>query len=528
MKNSTLKSGFLRSCNKFPERTALEVAGESWSYAQLLNEASRLAATLQSLQPETKSDLTAVLAHRSPSAFTGILGSLLRGHGYVPVNPNLPSDRIINILNRSGCESLVVGSEATADLGKILKEVEKPLCIFFPDVEDIEHLETKFSQHRFVPANRFVAPDEWTDTDPDESMTAYLLFTSGSTGTPKGVDVSHKNIRHFIDFVVDRYDIDEHDRFSQMFELVFDLSLFDIFVAWECGACICCPSKGDAQMPARYINESGITIWFSVPSLAVSMTKMRMLQPDVYPKLRLSLFCGEALLNDTAQMWSKAAPNSIVENLYGPTEVTLACTYFTWNSTSEWDEYHHSNVPIGYAFDGSDAIIVDEQLLEVADGAKGELLMSGPQVATGYWHDLDRTEAAFIFPPGKSTRYYRTGDLVRRSSVDAPIEYVGRIDNQVKIRGNRVELGEIEAVLRKVPSVIQAIAVGWPCSTAGVDGVTVFLQGDDIDIEAVRSRVSSSLPSYMIPRDYKCVDEMPLNQNGKIDRNALLAVLQDG
>lgn len=527
MKQPSLGRGFLHSSSLFPDRHALEVDGEAYTYQRLRDIALSIAATLQARVHEEETGLTAVLAHRSVTAFSGILGILLRGHGYVPLHPEFPVQRISAMLSRAGCRSLVVGDECLPMLNQLLEEIEQPLSILLPDSKVSEELRKSFPIHSFIFDQDMLGGDRWEPVDPAATDTAYLLFTSGSTGIPKGVQVSHRNICYFIDVVKKRYDLTEHDRFSQMFELVFDLSLFDLFVAWDCGACVCCPSKGDARLPAKYIRESGISVWFSVPSLALAMKKMRMLRPDFYPKLRVSLFCGEALLNDIAEAWAQAAPNSMVENLYGPTEVTLACLSYRWRNDDSLAESAHGLVPIGEPFPGMTAIICNEELYEVTPGEEGELLMSGPQVAIGYLNDRDKTEAAFTIPPGKDERYYRTGDLVRRSGERNPIQYLGRIDHQIKIRGNRIELGEIEAVIRSQAGVEVAVALGWPVTEEGVEGIVAFVQGADVDHDVLLSRTADRLPSYMVPKEIRQIEEFPLNQNGKIDRKALLQLLND-
>src|SRR5512140_2699368 len=168
------------------------------------------------------------------------------------------------------------------------------------------------------------------------------------------------------------------------------------------------------------------------------MHRLGVLKPDLYPKLRLSLFCGEALPAEIARRWALAAPNSLIENIYGPTELTIACTGYRWHNAKSPDECEQGIVPIGQPFDGMRALIVDEQLREVEDGTDGELLMSGPQVALGYWQDEARTRQAFVQVPGKNGTYYRTGDRVRQSAVGKPLVYLGRLDNQIKVLGHRV------------------------------------------------------------------------------------------
>jgi acyl-coenzyme A synthetase/AMP-(fatty) acid ligase len=174
-------------------------------------------------------------------------------------------------------------------------------------------------------------------------------------------------------------------------------------------------------------------------------------------------------------------------------------------------------------------LVADEHLHEVPVGEAGELLMTGPQLTLGYYKDPDRTAAAFVVPPGRSEVYYRTGDRVRRPQPGQPLVYFGRIDNQIKIQGYRVELGEIEAVMRQEAGVDVAIAIGWPVTSSGADGIVGFLathdKEDSADTEAIRQRVISRLPPYMHPSELRLVSEFPLNANGKVDRKALLASL---
>jgi len=523
-----LSAGFIASAKQFPDRPALEVASETLSYKNLFDRASSLAASIQNLDLIAEIPLTAVIAHRSTTAFAGILGSLLAGHGYVPLNPFFPVMRTAGMLRRSGAKSMIVGREALDCLHELLPQVPEDCAVLLPDVSDYSELQNKFPKHHFVGANELASSEVWVAPKSDPGGIAYLLFTSGSTGQPKGVPITHGNIRHFIDTVTERYQISENDRLSQMFELVFDLSIFDIFAALESGACICCPSREEAQIPARYVNDSKITVWFSVPSLALHMKQMRMLKANAFPTLRLSLFCGEALLSDIAEAWAAAAPNSVVENVYGPTEVTLACTSYPWDPASSPAECDQGLVPIGRPFAGLDFIVVDEDFRSVNPGDSGELLMCGPQVGPGYWNDQDKTREAFVLVPGKDELYYRTGDLVRMPDDGEPMKYLGRLDHQIKIRGNRVELGEIEAVIRDVAGVELAVAVGWPKTSSGADAITAFLEANTktVNVNTLSERLAERLPLHMVPKQLRFVDQIPLNANGKVDRKALLQTLE--
>jgi acyl-coenzyme A synthetase/AMP-(fatty) acid ligase len=184
-------------------------------------------------------------------------------------------------------------------------------------------------------------------------------------------------------------------------------------------------------------------------------------------------------------------------------------------------------VPIGDPYPGMEVLVADEQLREVAPGETGELLMTGPQLTPGYLDDPEKTAAAFVVPPGRDRVFYRTGDRVRRAGGEAPMVYLGRVDNQIKIQGYRVELGEIEAVVREEAGVDVAIAIGWPQGEAGAaEGIVAFVQTAEIDGGGVQERCRARLPNYMAPREIRCQADMPLNANGKVDRKALLAILQ--
>jgi amino acid adenylation domain-containing protein len=372
-----------------------------------------------------------------------------------------------------------------------------------------------------VGANGLAHADEWRTVDVAANSIAYMLFTSGSTGQPKGVMVSHANVLHYVEYVTRRYAFTSDDRFSQTFDLTFDLSAHDMFVAWQNGACVCCPTQKQSIKPGAFINDAGLTVWFSVPSTALFMHRLGVLKPGMYPRLRLSLFCGEALPVEIVRQWALAAPNSAIENLYGPTELTIACTAYRWDSTNSPAECEHRVVPIGEPFDQMEAVIVDEELREVDDGAAGELLMTGPQLSLGYWQDEERTRKAFVRLPGRPGVYYRTGDRVRRQTPGKPLTYLGRVDSQIKVLGHRVELGEVESAVRKASGLEGVVALGWPMTASGAEAIEVFLQAEEADVKSLLAEIKRKLPPYMVPRNIHVLRHLPLNANGKFDRAAL-------
>lgn len=523
-----LWTGFMRSAESFAERPAVFVDGRALSYNKLRDIATRIAATIQAHPSYSKIPLTAVFAYRSSTAFTGILGSLLAGNGYVPLNRTFPQERTKVMFERSECQSIIVDAGSLPQINKLLDGAKDELLVLLPDQLDVEPFSQRWPRHNFVGSNDLVPSTAWREPALMPDSIAYLLFTSGSTGTPKGVMVGHRNVIPVLDYMVDRYGINENDRLSQMFDMTFDLSVFDIFASWERGACVCCPSQKTLIKPNKFIQEMELTIWFSVPSTAAFMRQLGMLKPGLYPSLRWSLFCGEPLPVSSAEAWMEAAPNTKLENLYGPTELTIACTLYRWDPIYSPRESELGIVPIGYPYPGMNVLVVDENLNEVPPGEEGELLMNAPQMSLGYWKDGEKTAAAFVIPPGEMYAFYRTGDRVRRPVANRPLTHLGRTDFQVKILGHRVELGEIEAVVRETCGLDGVVAVGWPVTPSGFGGIEVFIEGDKIDDQVLHNAMKSRLPEYMVPRRYHFMRNLPRNVNSKFDRKAMLTLLQEG
>jgi amino acid adenylation domain-containing protein len=518
----------MRSAEKFPERPALSAGGKVLTYRQLRELACRIGATIKAHPEFSTTPLTAVFAYRTPVAFAGALGSLLAGNGYVPLNRTFPLDRTRVMLERSECRSLVVDTESLPQLQGILAGFQRPLLIVIPESDDTGGLREKWPLHRFIDSRDLDPPHAWREPAISDNSIAYLLFTSGSTGIPKGVVVAQRNVIFFIDYMVERYQITEKDRLSQMFDMTFDLSAFDLFVSWERGAFLCCPSQKTLINPGKYIRDTQLTVWFSVPSTIAFMKKLGTLKRNQYPSLRVSLFCGEPLPVSSAKAWLEAAPNSILENLYGPTELTISCTLYRWDPVRAPAEAELGIVPIGYPYPGMNVLVADQHLNEVRPGEEGELLMNGPQMSLGYWNDPEKTAAAFVIPPGKTDTYYRTGDRVRRPVGSAPLTHLGRNDLQIKILSHRVELSEIEAIVRNASGLDGIVAAGWPPTASGYGGVEVFLEGPPSDPEVIRNAVASQLPEYMVPRRFHFLDHLPRNANGKFDRKAILKILESG
>src|SRR5580658_9720372 len=519
----SLIGGFFRSLLATPGRPALELGELSLSYEQLWNYAGRITAALQdTLAPSEK--VVAVLANRSVGAYGGILGVLGSGRGYVPLNPKFPLDRTLVMLKASGCKTLLVGRECAATLRSLLPRLDQPLTLIMAD-SGWEPGSELLSSHRVIFARQLSKIADPCDPIVDGTDTAYLLFTSGSTGTPKGVAVSQSNVVAYMEYAAKRFRIHGGDRCSQNFDLTFDLSVHDLFTCWDGGASLC-PYPEQTLTPATLVDEKQLTVWFSVPSVAMFASKLGLLEPGAFPSLRWSLFCGEALSSSLAAAWQQAASNSILENLYGPTEATIAITYYRWDSATSPAECVRGLVPIGWPFDGQQVCAICEDLAPVPPGESGELCLGGSQVIRGYWNDPEKTAASFIRLKHTGDQvWYRTGDLVKQDERGC-LFYLGRRDFQVKVNGYRVELQEIDLVLREAARTELAVAIPWPLSDGSASGIVGVLSGSDAAHDAqIIAACETRLPRYMVPNRIYHFPQIPLNVNGKIDRGKITEML---
>jgi amino acid adenylation domain-containing protein len=479
----SLRTGVLASAAVHPRAPALVVRGQTITYETLALRARVLAAAIVRAlgRPAAR---VGVFAHRSEVAYIGTLGALCSGAAFVPLNPKLPIERTRAMARRAELDAIIVDRETTPLLDALVCDVD-PL----PVLVDGDHP----GEHAPLAELPPVRPADL----------AYLLFTSGTTGEPKGVGITHANVLHYLDIMSARYRLTPDDRCSQTFDQTFDLSVHDLFLTWNAGACLYAMAPIEMLAPARFVNAHQLTTWFSVPSAAV-LARDR-IPAGSMPTLRWSLFCGEPLTNETAERWQAAAPNSVVENLYGPTELTIACFVHRWAGVAP--ESQNGIVPIGRPLDGLTAQIVDE-----------ELLVGGPQTAPGYWRDAKQTKDRFV------DGSYRTGDRVVEHA-SGVYSYLGRVDHQLKILGFRVEPAEIEGVLRAQAGVTGAVAVGYPVAQAQALGVVAFVTGTVESPDALRRAAAGVLPAYMVPSRIVCLDRFPLNANGKVDRAELLRLL---
>jgi len=516
-----LASSLVETFNRFKERPGIDVNNRCYTWG----ETAKLSGSVAQALEGTEGEYVSLFGYRSIEAYSGIFGIILAGKAYTPLNPKFPAERNRLMLTSSGAKQMVLAPECVESFRAIAGSVEELLVICHGEHKLFEGLDTEFPNHLFLftePVQEELFSLAPSNPEPDSDKPVYLLFTSGSTGAPKGVSVNGKNLKFYLNYTLNRYQINEFDKISQMFDLTFDLSVHDIFLAAMSGGCLCVVPERVLMGPAKYIREKELTLWFSVPAIVMFMSKFRMLKPDVFPSLRYSLFCGEALPAKSAELWQNAAPDSIVENLYGPTEATIAFTNYRWNSETSPAESINGVVPIGTAFDGLRTAILkdDRSLAEV--GESGELLLGGDQVTDGYFQNRELTDEKFI-TLDDDKRWYRTGDLVEEDSSGC-LYFLGRIDDQIQVRGHRVELQEIDQVLREASGTELAVSIPVKGESGNIESIAGYLQLPDS--QSLRKKIlehcRKSLANYMVPSDLQFIDTFPLNSNGKIDRKELI------
>ncbi|MEO5332542.1 MAG: AMP-binding protein [Magnetococcus sp. YQC-5] len=512
---------FDHSSSLHGSRPALYVDDKYYSYSELKHHALQIASAMQRLDPNPDNPIAAVFAHRSLTAYAAVLGILYSGKGYVPLNPNFPISRNLHIADTASAEILVVDGPCESMARELLEQMQKQLTVLLPDHTTCPSWTQTLTQHRF-----FLQDDIFASTSllqephvPTHAI-AYLLFTSGSTGTPKGIMVAPENVNAFVASMLERYQPTPEDRFSQHSDLTFDASVYDMFVCWGAGACLYPIPQTIRMAPARFIKEHALTFWESVPAVIAFMKRMYLLQPGAFPSLRWSVFGGEQLTCEAVRLWQAASPNTRIDNTYGPTEGTICITSYLWQPGQSETACLNGAVPIGTPYPGqTTAILVDGQLLVEQDGAKGELCLCGSQVTPGYWHNQAETQRSYFMLPdanGNMKRWYKTGDLVTWKN-GVGLYYLDRVDRQLKIRGYRVELSEIEFVLRQVSQTDQVAVIGWPLSGENVTTVIGFVCGSKCSDTEILEECSKRLPYYMVPRQIHRLAQLPLNANGKTD-----------
>jgi len=517
--NYNLALPFYRNSERHPESIAVSLAGRAVTYSELRKFAQPIAAWLRRTTGGDGARV-GILASRSMETFGGILAACWAGGTYVPLNPKLPEDRLVQSLEQIDLHALIVDCASMTLLSeRVLSKCPAHILTGSSDAGEC-HIEGNRVIETLSGLPAFDANDGPVDVPADRA--AYIEFTSGTTGIPKGVTIPAGAVAHFLEVMHARYEIGPTDRIAGVAETTFDISVFDMFVTWSCGAALCVVPATQVMAPLECVQRNSVSVIFTVPSVAVCMNRMKLLAPGSMPNVRYSLFSGEPLPVSAALAWQKAAPNSILDNLYGPTEATVVCTGRRFTGAADATP-KRGVVAIGTAFPGMKVAIIDPDLQFVAGEQQGEIVISGPQLSSGYFRDPQQNAARFPLLAGE--RWYRTGDLGYRDGSGA-FHHLGRIDNQVKVRGMRVELEEIEAHLREIYGTDSVAAVAWPVEHGSAAGIVAFIAGEACGSDSEqKTLLKGRLPGYMVPGAIHHIDSLPLNANGKVNRKDLVALL---
>ena len=514
-----LQSWIAEAAQRRPEAVAVVMQEQSLTYGQLEESTNRLARVLQDAGCR-RGDRVCFAIPKSPAAIIAIAGILKAGCIHVPIDTSSPAPRVSRII-RSSDPRYILGVESSSGLLEELFAQSE-----FGDLMGVGWMETTHAEYRhFSPrfqwadiSNYSGEPLEWSQ-GPDDP--AHILFTSGSTGEPKGVVITHANVVHFVEWAVRYFGITGSDRLSCHPPLHFDLSVFDIFGAFAAGAQLHLVPPMLALLPnklAEFIRQSELTQWFSVPSVLNYMAKFDVVDFNDFPALRRLLWCGEVFPTPALMYWMKRLPQVSFTNLYGPTETTIASSYYRVKSCPTDGT---QPIPIGTACDGEELLVLDDELRPARAGEVGNLYIKGVGLSPGYWRNPVASEASFV-TYGEGGRIYRTGDLARMGP-DGLVYFVGRNDTQIKSRGYRIELGEIEVALHDLPELKECAVVALPTDGFETSLICCAYVARDQNVMplGIRSQLSRVLPPYMVPSHWMALPVLPNNGNGKIDRRKI-------
>lgn len=503
---------FEAQVERTPEAIAATCDSEEISYKELNRRANCLAHLLveQGVGPEIAVTL---LAERDISLLTAIIAVFKAGGAYLPIDPRYPPKRLLQIVDQSKSPLILAARHLRTVTSQLLEDIpsaRRPQVFEIEDLFERGHAETNLSA-RCSPSNL-----------------AYVIYTSGSTGIPKGAMIEHRGmLNHLYAKIVD-LGLTEADRVAQTASQSFDISVWQFLVALLVGGRVHIFADEVAHNPERSLIKAEaekIAVLETVPSLLVGMIEQaERLKPD-HPKLsalRWIIPTGEALSPETCRRWLALYPYIPLVNAYGPTECSDDVTHCFIYQPPPTDT---ARMPIGKAIANTQLYVLDPDLQPTPTGLAGELFIGGEGVCRGYLNSPERTAEVFVpnpFTQDPGQRLYRTGDLAHYLP-EGNLVFLGRIDHQVKVRGNRIELGEIEAVLEQHPAVQQTVVIALE-DELGNKRLVAYLVADMHDklpAGEIRKFIKEKLPDYMVPSSFVMLDKMPLTPNGKINRSEL-------
>ena len=483
-----------RWAERTPDSPAVSQGDALWTYAELVGSARALACSLP------PGEVVAVTGQQSFGMVAGILAVLSSRSVLLTIDPNLPERRQQLFVEQAGARRLLVAGE----MPTWMRQYQ------WDDVITVGPNQVINSGHAAVP------PEPLPD-DP-----AYIFFTSGSTGVPKGVRGCHKGLSHFLAWQSDAFQVGSGDRVAQLTNLSFDPLLRSMFLALVSGGVLCLPQKSTTLAPEsvlHWMEQSGVTLLHVVPSLAITWLGS-VPAGCTMPDLRLVFFAGEPLHESLVRRWRSKFPSSVIVNLYGPTETTMAKFFYTVPL-----EPDPGIQPVGLPLPETEGLLLDEQGALCSAGEIGEIVVRTPFRSLGYINAPEEQQRRFIRNPFRddpTDLLYRTGDRGRYRA-DGALEILGRLDFQVKIQGVRVEPDEVSAIILQHPGVQSCVVIAQPDASQKLI-LAAYVVGPGLSSEELRGFLGGELPAAMVPSSFVFLDRLPLNPNGKVDRSALPAL----
>ncbi|MCW8408689.1 amino acid adenylation domain-containing protein [Legionella sp. PATHC035] len=477
---------FELSADNYSSNIALICDNAFISYQELENRANQLAHFLYENEI-SKGSIVGILLERSIECYVAILATLKSGAAYVPIEVDYPDERINYIFSDLPFDAVLTSS---------LQLAQKKLA--WPTTYVIDTLAEEISKR---PTHRLIQDG----LGPDDLC--YIIYTSGSTGKPKGVEITQRSICHYVQTASKLYGITSDDKVYQGFSLAFDASLEEFWMAFANGAAlVACTAKevrsGLGLIP--FLQQHRVSVFSTVPTLLSALE-------GHLPDLRLLILGGETCSSALVKRWSRDGLRIL--NTYGPTEATIIATYAECHPDKE--------ITIGQPLPGYEVLILDEQLQEVADGEEGELCIAGVALARGYVNRPENTAEKFILnPANKNQRLYRTGDLVSRAP-NGDLRFAGRVDDQIKLRGFRIELSEIETVIMQYAGIKQAVVSLHALEQPTLVAYLLLDTNHVLDVNELKDFLKSRLPDYMVPALIEILEAFPVLASGKVNRKEL-------